>query len=137
MISNKFRQIEGLFLETFQKESDRINSDFRKVISSLYVYPPEGQPFPRNCCIGIDVVFQDADPDKTDNICLELYIDEHNRNLEMNLSVVWGHPTGERVGRMFSEAVEVTDENLNLVQEKLPDMIEKLRQSIQSNPNGK
>ncbi len=136
MMTDSFTLIQDLFMDYFHTENEAINRDFKHIISSIYIYPPRVKLEPKSCCIGLDVIFRHCIGNKSDSLALELYI-EDRQGLETNVTIGWGHPTGERVGKMFTEAVEVTDENLKIIKDKLPSLIEKLRQEIKDNPNGK
>jgi len=136
MIAEKFSLIEAMFADNFRKESEKINRDFSDIVSSVYLYSPEDEEASVNCCIGIDVIFQNVSENNSDNLSLQLDV-EKRVEPKMNVRIAWGHPTGEKVSKMFEEPVVVTENNLKIVQDKLPEMIEKLRKSIQDNPNGK
>lgn len=137
MIDDAFKLIEDKFGRSFREESDKINRDFKDVISSVYVYPPEGESGAKYSCIGIDVVFTNLKDDATDNIRLELFLREDKSNLETDMSVVWGYPTGGRVAAIFPQLALLTEENIAKLQKEFPEMVQKLREAIRDFPTGK
>lgn len=136
MIEDKFKEIKNLFGNLFRKESKHINNHFEELICIVYIYPPNYKTRLKNCAIGLDIVLHNTDLNKADNLCLEIYLDELANNLFMNTRIVWGHPSGKIVESIFKNPVEVTEENLDIVKKELPNLILKLRKTIQENPNG-
>jgi hypothetical protein len=133
---SEFELVKNLFGKYFHSESDRINSDFKNIISTVYSYEPGELQGMRSCCIGIDVVFHITVEDNSDSLSFKIYLEQEQR-LEMNAHIIWGHPTGELVAKMFEEPIVFNETNLKLVQARMPKMIERLREEIRDNPNGK
>lgn len=137
MMDPKFKMIGDKFVEYLQQERDRINIDFTDIISSVYDHQSdEDNQESRTFCIGIEVLFQKVNGDNSDNVTLQIDVVER-QGIEINVRTAWGYPSGEIVELMFENPLKVSDDNLKLVQLKLPEMIENFRQEIKDNPNGK
>jgi hypothetical protein len=136
MIEDKFELIKTLFIDFFNEEANKINKNFKDLICIVYVYPPNSEAQFPNCALGLDVVLHNADLDKADNLCLEIYIENSKNKIFMSVKIVWGHPSGKVAGRIFERPIEVNEENLTIVREKLPNLVSKLREQIQKNPRG-
>lgn len=137
MRSEKAKLVKNLFEDIFKKQVNKINSNFQNLVASFYLHPPNSEQETNNFCLGIDVVFQKIDSDKSDNLCLEIYVEEMEQICKINAKIAWGYPTNEIVSQMFKNLVKVDDRNLEITTERLPDLFSRLLKEISDNPNGK
>jgi hypothetical protein len=138
MRSDKFKVIEAMFAEHFNTEAAKIKTEFERMDCFVGInYPPNDDPDHGFFMISLDCLMLDADVDKSD--CLTVYIDvnDHNDVFTVNAGLSWASPFSKNIGEAFPENVPVSDENLKLIKEKLPDLFSKTREEIQNNPRGK
>ena|ERR1700733_6148154 len=138
MRETKFRPIVKLYFPFFEKEGEKINADFPKVHCRTYFsYPPEDAPEHGFCRIYMDCILNSVESDKSDNVGLGILIYDFDQTLTINAEISWGDPSGETEQCLFDEPVNVTEQILLEIQERLPSMVDKLREAILSNPYGK
>jgi hypothetical protein len=137
MIEEKFNLIEPSITALLDEASKEINKDFTALLCSVYVYHPNDEPKLGHYCIGLDVVLHNVYGDNSDNLFLEVFIEERDKRFGMDARSAWGYPRNKTIQWCFDKPVDVTEENLRIIQDKLPHMIEKFREEIRDNPNGK
>lgn len=137
MRENKFKPVKDLFFDYLKQEGDKINEDFANVKCTISAnFPPNDEPEYGYFLMYIDCVLENAHSDKADLLTLGISIYDQTKNLEIVTDISWGHPSGKIVDSIFKKPVEVTEEHLNTIKEKLPNLILKLRETIRENPNG-
>lgn len=138
MREDKFKPIEELFIDYFEQEAGKINTDFNYVSCRAYAnFPSNDYPSGRGYfSMFMDCLLESADLDQTDNFALGIKVYDKNDNLTINADICWGHPSAELEAEIFDEPVEVTEKTLAFIKEKLPDLVSKLREVIRDNPNG-
>jgi hypothetical protein len=138
MRENKFKPIEKCFIEILEKESKLIDAEFSDVICFVDIFfPPNDEPKHGYFRIGLECTLNKADFDKTDMLYIGIDVNDHENSFEINADLSWGQPLSETVESVFSKPVDVTENNLLKIKEKLPFMFAKLREMIRDNPNGK
>jgi hypothetical protein len=139
MRKKHFEPIKELFWDSFQEETKKINTDFDFVnCRALFFFPPDD--FPEgvsNFTMYIDCGFLQAGMDGTDFLDLIFSVYDFNKELTINAEISWGMPYNKVELELFDEAVPATEENLKIIEEKLPGMVEKFRELIRDNPKGK
>lgn len=135
---DKFKPIKELFIDYFEQEASKINSDFNYVSCRAYAHFP-----PNHYEVGegffnmvIDCLLKNATYDKTDNLALEIEAFDKNDKLTINADICWGYPYSKTEAEVYEEPVEVTEQTIAIIQEKLPSLVSKLRELIRDNPNG-
>lgn len=134
---NRFKPIENLFIDYFKQEADKISSDFKFVSCNAYTHFPVDENVGVGFfSMGLDCMLAEVDDDKTDAIALEIVAFDKENKLRVDVDICWGTPYGKTEAEIFEEPVEVTEESLAMIKEKLPGLVSKLRELIRDNPNG-
>jgi len=84
----------------------------------------------------LDCGLDNVSSDRSDNLALGIEVYDKNDTLTINSEICWGHPSPKIEAEIFEEPVEVNEESLAEIKEKLPDLVLKLREVIRDNPNG-
>jgi hypothetical protein len=134
-----FRPIEELFIPYLEDEAAKINADFNYVRCRVYAtHPPsDNPPGVGYFTIFIDCLLTQAGSDKTDNLALGIEVYDKNQKASINGDICWGHPYSRVEDEVFPKPVDVTEENMEILQKRLPELVSKLRELIRDNPNGK
>lgn len=137
MREDKFKPIKELFLNYFEQEAAKINADFDYASCRAYAnFPPNDDPQFGLFSMYIDCGLNDVADDKSDNLGLGITAYDHTATLTINADICWGYPSGKIEAEVFEEPVEVTEESLAVIKERLPDLVSKLREVIRDNPKG-
>jgi hypothetical protein len=136
MREDKFKPIEKLFIDYFDEESSNINADFPYASCKTYAnFPPNDEPLFGSFGLYISCILKEVDVNKTDDVSLGILAYDYDNNLTINAEICWGYP-GKIAAELFEVPVEVTEQSLAVIKEKLPDLVSKLREVIRDNPNG-
>ncbi|MEP7038359.1 MAG: hypothetical protein ABI891_08450, partial [Acidobacteriota bacterium] len=64
-----------------------------------------------------------------DDVALGIHVYDWNDDFTIDADICWGHP-GRLEYEIFEKPVNVTEENLNIIKERLPIMVLKLRNAL-------
>lgn len=138
MRNTDYKQIEELFIHYLEGEAVKINARFDYVTCRAYAKASSRGPGEGMHYLGMymDCLLTDAAAKKADNVALVIQISDLDGKWNINADICWGHPSGKIDAELFAEPVEVTDESLSIVKEKLPELVSKLHELIRDNPKG-
>ena len=137
MREEKFKPIKKLFIDYFEQEASKINADVSYANCRAYAhFPPNSEPEFGYFSMYMDCILIRADFDKSDNISLGILAYDHDDKFTINAEICWGEPSGKIEAKVFEEPVEVTEQSLAIIKEKLSDLVSKLRELMRENPDG-
>ena len=138
MREDKFKSLEKLFLDYFDREAKRITLDFADIVNcrAYASFPPNEEPQFGYFSLYIDCILKNVEEEKTDNISLGVLAYDLNDKVTMNAEICSGDPYGQIVEKAFDEPIEVNSQNSNLLEEKMPELISILRKTIKTYSRG-
>ncbi len=135
---DNFKIFNELFLEYLEQEANNLNVEFENVSCRAYSH------FPLNedpAGIGyftmfLDCILNGAADYHADNVALGIAAYDNDGRLTVNADVSWGEPSFKMEDSIFEDPVEVTEETLAVVRERMPTLVANLREAIRENPHG-
>jgi hypothetical protein len=138
MRNTKFKNIVSMFHDYLEEEGTKIREQIDDVQVLIDVhFPPNDEPEYGYFSISLECVLTKADFDKTDFVSFGIDVDDHDGRFTMTAEIAWGFPYSKTVERVFESPVNVNDENLLKVKNRLPFMMSRLREELLYNPKGK
>lgn len=133
----KFTPIVDAFREDFKREAELINAEFDgKVSCSAYAnFPPEDSPKHGSFGLFADCGLLGVAWDHCDNVAISIEGSDFDERVTICADLAWGESPSIDF-QVFPEPVELNDQSLAQIQQKLPYMFRRLRELIRLNPCG-
>jgi hypothetical protein len=137
MREDKFKPINNLFYGVLEQECNKINADFKNDVFCRIEahFPPNDEPGWDAFCLNITCLLRRTEFEESDNVTLGIEVSDWNNDLTINADIAWGDPSGKLEYTVFEKPVEATPENLTILKDNLPKIVEKLRQVIRDVTN--
>ena len=133
----KFTPIVDAFLSYFERQAALITAEFNgKVSCSGYAnFPPEDSPKHGKFGLFADCALRGVPPDHCDNVAVLIVGSDFDEKVTIYADLDWGESPSIEF-QVFPEPVELNDQSLAQIREKLPYMFRRLRELIKLNPAG-
>jgi hypothetical protein len=135
--SEKFTPIVEAFLKYFEQEAALINAEYHgKVSCRAYAnFPPEDSPNHGSFTLFADCLLRGVAWDHCDGLAVGIEASDFDERVTINADLAWDvSPSIEF--QVFDDPVELNDQSLTQIKEKLPYMFKKLRELLDLNPSG-